>query len=351
MKLLTGEYNVELDIPTDNFVFELFTSYHTQYMWDFIPVVEQKITDNTKLIILFGAFENLHEYDHWFEPVNALAAKYKIPTVVFNGRLTKDTWTTVVPQFHYHKISIFDHVSNVNCYEETLLLDYLHHQEKNYKFYWASSKDLYPRRYLLAHLFENNLVSGNLINYKCVISDIPSEYLSERMSTFYCELIAKKCQEINHLIPLPHLDDTIEFNLTDKKFYNDSYIGVITDTFFADYGGQTGVFFSEKIFQAINHHQLFFYIGPPNSLEYLKNQGYYVFDDVFDLSYDKIDDPGQRLIHSVESLLIFLKKPIDEIKQIYNDNAEKILHNKMLLRQQDKRQTIFNLLEKALNEH
>jgi hypothetical protein len=96
---------------------------------------------------------------------------------------------------------------------------------------------------------------------------------------------------------------------------------------------------------------MFFYIGPPYSLAYLKNQGYYVFDNVFDLSFDSIENPGERLIKSVNSLLDFLKKPIEEIKEIYHDNVHKILHNKILLQQQDKNKIVFNLLKQSLNEH
>lgn len=347
----TGEYNVVLNIPTDNFVFSLFTSYDTQYMWDYIPTIESQIKNDNTLVILFGAFENLHEYNHWIQPINELKAKQNNPLVVFNGRLTSDNRITVQPNFKYHRISIFDHVSNVNSFEKIVDLKELQTVEKKHKFYWASSKDLYPRRFLLASLFENNLIQDNLVNYKCVISNIPSDYLQHRMTKDYVDLIKEKCDTIADKIPLPGLDDTIEFNLTDDKFYNNCYLGIITDTFYADHGGPTGIFFSEKIFQAINHHQMFFYLGPPNSLKYLKSIGYHVFDDVFDLSYDNVENHGQRLIEATKSLTDFLKHPLSDIQKIYHANAKKIYENKVLLRSQNKKDYVYRLMQDALYEN
>jgi hypothetical protein len=351
MKFNLGEYNVQLDIPTDNFFFTLFTTYNTEYMWDFIPTVESNITNPDQLIILFGAFNNLHEYDHWITPINELKEKYKNPIVVFTGRLTSDNRTTVEPRFKYYRINLFDHVSNINCFEPTLEINAIKERNGNYKFYWASSKDLYPRRFLLANLLENNLVKEGLVNYKCVISNMSSNYLESRFNDEHVKIIAEKCKTIDDQVPLPHLDDTIEFTLTAKKFYNDSYVGIITDTFYADHGAPTGVFLSEKVYQAINHHQIFFYIGPPGSLKYLEDQGYHIFKDVFDLSYDKIEDHGERLFAATNSLIQFLKQPIEQIKDIYIKNAEHIQHNKILLQSQKKDVLIHDLLQKTLDEN
>lgn len=349
MKYDVGEYNVVLDIPTDNFVFSLFTAFHTQYMWDYIPTIETQIKNEKTLIILFGAFENLHEYDHWVIPINELKRKYNTPIIVFNGRLTSDNRLTVSPEFEYHKICFFDHISNINCFEKIQAEEVIAATKKLHKFYWASSKDLYTRRYILANLLDNDLVRDNLVNYKCIISEIPSDFITERVTDEYRKFINDKCHSIQDKVPLPSLDETIEFNLTNKNFYNNSYLGIITDTFFADYGGPSGIFFSEKVFHAINHHQMFFYIGPPYSLQYLKNLGYNIFDDVIDVSYDQIENHGERLIKATQSLINFLNKPLNEIEIIYQNNAKKIRENKILLRNQFKHQEIYNLLVETLN--
>jgi len=347
-----GEYNVKLRIPTSNFFYTPFTSTHTQYMSDFISQIEPCIDDTEKLVILFGAFENLHEYDHWIKSLNELNEKYLTnKLVVFSGRLTSDNNLTVKPNFNYFKINFFDHVSNVNCREPTIDFDILKQLERKHKFYWASTKDWYPRRFLLSYLIENNLINDNLVNYKCLYSHIPSDYLESRMSEEYVRIIKDRCDQINHLIPLPNLDDTIEFNCTDKKFYNDAYLGIITDTFYADFDLKTQLFISEKIYQAMNHHQLFFYIGPPNTLAYLEDQGYNVFRDIFDTSYDSIEDHGLRLIKATDSLNEFLKQPIETISKIYVTNAKKIYQNKVLLRSQKKDLLIYNLLKKVAYEY
>jgi hypothetical protein len=345
------DYNVQFEIPTDNFYVTKFISHHTQYMWDFIPEMLSHISNHNQLIVLFGAFENLHEYDHWFQPLNDFVDAHSNPLVVFSGRLTSDPHVTVQPRFNYHKINIFDHVSNINCNQSAIKPDQLVHADRSRKFYWASTKDYYPRRYLLANLIENNLIDNNFVNYKCLYSHIPGDYCRVRMSQELAEFIEIKCDSIADHVPLPSLDNTIEFNLTDKKFYNDTYLGIITDTFYSDHGMKTQLFLSEKIYQAINHHQLFFYIGPPYTLDYLEQQGYCVFRGVFDTAYDRIEDNGKRLIEATKSLLDFLNLPLHKVAQIYKSHAKEIYHNKILLQSQRKDLEILNVLSKVLHEH
>lgn len=346
-----NEYNLVLDIPTENFLFRKFTSHDTQYMWEFLPDLEKDIKAPDTLIILFGAFENLHEYNHWIEPLNEFKEKYQNPLVVITGRLSPDRRQLTAPKFSYYRVSVFDTISNLHCFEPLRNISELENETKNYKFYWASTKDLYVRRYLLANLIKNNLVSSNLVNYKCLFSEIPGNYLDRRFDVSYMPTIIETCESIANHIPLPPLDDTVEFGLTDKKFYNECYLGVVTETFYADHGNFTAPFFSEKVFQAINYHQMFFYFGPPHSLQYLRDQGYHTFDDIFDLSFDNIEDNGLRLIKSVESLISYLNRPIEEIKRDYNANAEKIRHNKKLLNSQRKDIIIRDLLQKEIDEY
>ena len=55
------------------------------------------------------------------------------------------------------------------------------------------------------------------------------------------------------------------------------------------------VFFSEKTSKALAHKHPFILFGPPRALCELKTMGFQTFDNVFDESYDLIDDPLERL--------------------------------------------------------
>jgi hypothetical protein len=147
-------------------------------------------------------------------------------------------------------------------------------------------------------------------------------------------------------VPLPAIDNTIEFTQTDVGFYLNSYLGIVADTFY-----NQGVFFSEKIFNAINYQQLFFYIAAPGSVEYLRQQGYCTFDDIIDTSYDKIQEHGQRLIAARSSLIEFLNQPLDMIQAAYKKCIDGIRHNKDLLQQQRPDIKFTQLLQQTLDEH
>lgn len=356
----TGEYNVTLDIPSNNFVIHKFFHHHTENMEKYLSMVSSSIQDSNTLIIFNGVFQNLQDFDHWVRPMNEFCANHPNPVLVLNGNLTPNT-IKEVPQFHYHRFSMFDHVSNVYMrdwvhddwldYQFSLDSDFLYNVERPHKFYWASSKDWYPRRYILAGLFRSNLVKDNLVNYKCTYSNIPSDWMDRRFASGEfnadsIELIKKECYNINHLVPLPPLDDTIEFNQTKPEFFHSAYLGIITDTFY-----ERGVFLSEKIFNAMNFYQMFFYVGPVRTLQYLRERGYQTFDDVIDTSYDNIENNGLRLIAARNSLLAFLNQPIQKIREDYRKCIPQLMHNKRLLQQQRPDTKITEVITNILNEH
>lgn len=345
----TGEYNLTLDIPTDNFVIKNFFHIDIEYMGKYL---DKFVLPNEKsLVILLGIFHCIEEKDFWVDPLNDFCTRHPNPVVVFTGKLTpSNNYNFTSEQFVFERLSIFDHISNINWHSrienQTRNWQLDTQISKQHKFYWASSKDWYSRRYLLAGLIQNNLLENNLVNYKCVHTDIPSKWLSNMFSQDLRHVIDAECESIKHLVPLPAIDDTVEFTQTDVNFYLNSYLGIVADTFY-----DQGVFFSEKIFNAINYQQLFFYLAAPGSLEYLRQQGYCTFDDIIDTSYDNIQEHGKRLITARNSLVDFLKQPIQTVALAYKKNIDNIRHNKNLLQKQRPDLTFTQILQKKLHEH
>ena len=175
---------------------------------------------------------------------------------------------------------MFDRVSTVNWQNNIVGRDpdYVPIARK-YKCYWASSKDYYPRRYLLSHIIQKNLLQDGLFNYKCIQTEFNADPGNENYGAGFpqryrewanwdsYQQIYQQCQTIVNQIPLPPLDNTIEFNQTNPDFYLNSYLGLITDTTFED----NSVYLSEKLFNAINYYQMFWYLGPPGTLRYLRS--------------------------------------------------------------------------------
>lgn len=342
----TGEYEVTLPMPTDNYVALNLYPHDLQPINEYLKQIN--IRDEKTLIVLFGGFQCLEESNHWIESINEFSKSISNPIVVFNGLLVPTVnYQISKTNFLYYRISMFDLVSNLywnknnkrewhnDCY-----------RLRNKKFYWASTKDWYTRRYILSGLIQNNLLDEGLVNYKCLYTNIPSNWLNSNIEPSLINQIEHECDSISKYIPLPHLDNTIEFYQTNVDFYLESLLGIVTDTYF-----HQGVFFSEKVFNAMNYQQLFFYFGHQGSLQYLKSKGYEIFDDIIDTSYDNIAEPGARLIAARQSLLDFLSQPIEKIRQAYEKKLPAIIHNKNHVQQQRPDLEFVNTIQNYSNEH
>jgi hypothetical protein len=92
--------------------------------------------------------------------------------------------------------------------------------------------------------------------------------------------------------------------------YNDSGIEIVLETLFDD----TRNHLTEKILRSIACGKPFILLSTPGSLQYLRDYGFKTFDGLIDESYDKIQDPLERL----EAVVTEMKKiknlnPLDKI--------------------------------------
>ena len=349
-----NEYNLNLEYPDNTYIHDFFHG-HIVDLQNFLNYLDTQIPNEKSLIVFFGLYQNLREVDSypWLNILDEYYANRPNPMIVFNGRLTFELDNPIHNiKIPYHKLLMFDRVSTVNWKPNRITQQYFR-GHRTYKFYWASSKDYFTRRYVLAKLMENDLMCESLVNYKCIHTEFikghdEDQYLHDyryQINERY-HLIKDACESIAHRVPLPPLDDTVEFTLTPINFYSDSYVGLVTDTVYDD----TDVYLSEKIFNAMNFHQIFWYLGPAHTLKYLRDQGYQTFSDIIDESYDDYDDPIDRLICATNSIISFLKKPKSEIHQAYIKVMHKLQHNKKLLMSQRPDLTFTQLCNEAISK-
>lgn len=307
-----------------------------EYFWNdnvwnienFLINLRKKIPNDETLIVLNGACQCLPEVESYIEKINQFVDSIPNKLILLTGKLTSDL--TIEPKFYYKRIKLFDRISTIywklnNTYYPGEYQDLHTHILREKKFYWASNNDNYPRRYLLDGLYRANLIDSNLVNYKCGISNLNlGGWVQESLDP-----LSEAKANTDAIVPLPPLDDTVEFNVTPLSLLKSSYLQICLETYYPQ-----GLFFSEKVFNSINHYQLFFHIGYVNSLKYLRESGYETFENLFDLSYDTIENPWQRLKAARQSLLDYLDKPLEEIQNDYINSIPKILHNKNLVLKQ-----------------
>jgi hypothetical protein len=206
------------------------------------------------------------------------------------------------------------------------------------------TKDYSERKFILSNIISNGLLDHGYVSYKQVNRrDMYYTYRTEQRN-----YIMETANKIDNYLPLPPLDDSIEFDSMPRKFMTDSYVNMVTDTFYELPHGQT--FLSEKVFNAIAHGQMFVMLSPANTLQYLKSIGYQTFGDYIDESYDAIEDNFERILAVTKSFIDFATQPKEKIHETYVKCLPILQHNQTRLYQNRYFDKLVARIKKAQDE-
>jgi hypothetical protein len=107
-----------------------------------------------------------------------------------------------------------------------------------------------------------------------------------------------------------------------KDWYNDTYINLVTETFFGK-----NVFLSEKIFKPLSNLQPFIVLGDYGTITELKRLGFKTFEPFIDESYDLEIDPKVRMSKIEKEIEKLKNKSIEEIHDWYYSIKDILLYN------------------------
>ena len=168
---------------------------------------------------------------------------------------------------------------------------------------------------------------------------IRDEYIAE-----YKTKIEKNIPIVLDKVPSELVDRANQIKL-DNNFILNSYFTLVTETVpdNENFGIQ---FFSEKIYQPLQTLHPFIVYGCAGSLEYLHNQGYATFPDLFNEDYDKIKNEAERgkfIANEIKRVSLLEKKKLNEI--IYSDYmVDKLRHNQKLIQSQPAKNGYYQLM-------
>ena len=316
-------------------------------LYHYIENIAQEIYSDRIIIYRFwphgskniNDLNNLHKSDGWFE-------KTVFPTIWCNDQepldyefyrtniriWPNDEWISILKLFNYFTLPTNLNYSPVTIFEKELLL----HSEKqsdNLKkyqddnelipvYYWShalialdwfrfakhetfqkSTKKTFliynrawsgTREYRLR--FSDLLIERNLID-QCQTSCNPVDpglnihYTSHKFSN-----PAWRPTNVLENFLSPTTADSASSADFDTQDYNSTDIEVVLETLFDD--GRLHL--TEKSLRPIACGQPFILAGTQGSLEYLRSYGFKTFGDVWDESYDLVEDPTERLIQIAE---------------------------------------------------
>jgi hypothetical protein len=133
------------------------------------------------------------------------------------------------------------------------------------------------------------------------------------------------CQQIPGMIP--HQHGWIS-QLIPRNIYNNAYMSIVAET--ECMPCPDAFFISEKIAKPLIIGHPFVVLGCQHYLENMKKIGFKTFAQWIDESYDSIQDPAQRALALVKSVVEFSKKSQSEKIQCLTEMLEVTNHNRAL---------------------
>jgi len=129
----------------------------------------------------------------------------------------------------------------------------------------------------------------------------------------------------NLTLDYTNFDDNWAYHKVCTDHYDTSFFSILNE---ANYGNYSHCFLTEKTWKAIFNFHPIIIVGAKGSLKYLKEQGFDIFEDIFDSSYDDIYDASDRLKKIFDVADDFLKNNnLLQLEKIREDIFPRLLHN------------------------
>ena len=254
----------------------LFENKYADYLSEKYPNIKFIVlTDETFMQYTHKCFKNKNV----FYIINSLQNPYEfIPTVSSMERVANYYIINTYLQENYNKFlnSLFHQTHNLV-------------REKKYNFFNGIHK---PHRLKCYEIIKkNNMLSDGYFSYvdfACFKNDESQyqqfmDFLEIESTTSYLDYLKQ--------FQIPYLCDTTEVDpnvfvafAIPPQYSLQSYVSITTETYFFENQNAKNVNFSEKSLKAFYGFNIPLILGQPTSIRYLKDLGFDMFEDLFDLT-------------------------------------------------------------------
>jgi len=174
-------------------------------------------------------------------------------------------------------------------------------------------------------VFDQGLISFNMdisrhkTQGQCLATDTP-QMVFEQQFHQYLSIFQSEHQYINSQVPYRNFEVTLNQAIMQSKF------SVVLETYFDK---NNIITFSEKIFRCLKLPRPWLLFAMKNSVQYLRNLGFDVLDDLVDHSYDTVDFSITRQVEILNQIEIMCKANWSTTIAARCEKAA--LHNQQLL--------------------
>ena len=316
------------------------TNYHIVSLWkDLMPKndIYRALTDmldDTPAdcdILLLGAEEDVIPPSPIFR---SSSASRRAIDALFKIKQDKNITIHLVTGNHLHDERMFhftayhhikDLFDSVTCWPfymwlahtDTNLLKFSNQHPPKTTLFVCKNNRPHPHRVMLMDQFAKyNMLDNNIVTWNTELQ--PLDYkplLWEPEFRRYPEYDLRTGESYEHDHMVCRDSDYMESELIN---YPDAVIEVVAE------GSDHCLMFTEKTFKSILNKKVFLLHGCPGINEKLTDYGFKLFDNLFDYSFDSIDDVEQRAYHMVTQLV-----PLQDTcpEEIYRQCEHIIEHN------------------------
>ena len=288
---------------------------------DYFDLIPSHILESKTPVLFY-----YHEGDNPYtikQRLDQLCQQHGLSTTCYQF-ISGNTAADNIPGFHYFP----DHELLYWHRNRQTVPDPINLTSRTYDFTLLSRTHKWWRATVVADLHRRNLLDRSQWSYNTVnIGDqedhnpIEIDYfdgLRSDVKTFLAEA--------PYTCDFHNTDDHNNHHMIVPAHYSDSYCNIVLETHF-DADGSGGAFLTEKTFKPIKHGQPFVIVGPPGTLQALRDLGYRTFDHAIDNSYDLETNNTQRWIrvrHAIEQI------KQQNLEQWFLSCLDDIKHNQQL---------------------
>jgi hypothetical protein len=271
---------------------------------------------------------------------------------IYSPNQSSDYPGTLNKKFNFYLINAaYNEVRNTS----QKLFDYFKYSQKEKKFSLLMGSFKPFRTLLYNSLKKNNILDDIYISYMSYDKNLEEETFQNHFFEKYnfdrdklLEIITHEdFRELKKDLPLNLDGNYSEDNfsiLPPLNYLSNSYIQIVDCNVFSTYS-----YTDEKLFRPFMCFNIPIFFGPKGINQLLKNYGFDLFEDIFDLNRDGDGDDIERFKASLENVKKIQSMTKSELHFLYITNKERLQNNFNLLKNIGK--THISEFIKVLNEY